>query len=128
MPESFCKKKKLGRCNLQIAPPLSDFVNCTALYDSTLCQSQISRKKNRAVQFTNYTALSDFVDCTTLYYSTRCQSHFARKKNRAVQFTNCTTLSNFVNCTTLYDSTRCQSHFARKKNWGGAIYKLQRPI
>jgi hypothetical protein len=45
MPESFCKKKKLGRCNLQIAPPYMIVLDARVI---------LQEKKNWAVQFTNY--------------------------------------------------------------------------
>ena len=35
MPESFCKKKKLGRCNLQIAPPYLKL-----LYGKVICKKK----------------------------------------------------------------------------------------
>ena len=95
------QEKKLGWCNLQIAPPYLKL-----LYGKVICK----KKKIWAVQFTNCTALSD---------ATLCQSHLQEKKIWAVQFVNCTALS---------EATLWQSHLQEKKNLVGAIYKLHRPI
>ena len=99
--QSHLQEKKIGWCNLQIAPPYLMLLHVKVI---------LQEKKIRAVQFTI---------CTALFDATLCQSHFHEKKIWAVQFTNCTTLS---------EATLWQSHLQEKKNLGSAIYKLHRPI